>query len=481
MWDLLVVETNRYAAQSRSSQTSSRPRPWHDVTKEEMKAFVGMLMAMGICRLPRIEDYWCTTHPHMTPQLSKVMSLVRFQQICHYLHLADSSAQVPHGQPGYDPLFKVRKYLDLITPKLESEYNPHEHLTIDEAMIPFKGRLGFKQYMKDKPTKWGVKVFVLSDATNGYVHRLQVYTGKNSELSTHEQGLSTRVVLELLQGMESAQHKVYMDNYYTSPRLFLSLYDKKVGACGTVRTNCKYYPKDLVVSPSSVERGYMDHRCSPPLAACVWKDKRIISFLSNMHEATGPATVQRTTVSEGAVTREEVTCPPVLPDYQAFMRGVDRGDQLIKYYNIGRRSKNWWKRVFSYMIEVASLNAYIIQKDGMPPSERSKHDYLKFRYALMEELIGSYSSRARVAGRPHSLEHQQALRLDVTKSHLPIVGGPKRECVVCTKAREVAGQKRGKGTRHESRIRCSVCNVHLCCNKDRQCFYKYHTLVRYWE
>ncbi len=37
-------------------------------------------------------------------------------------------------------------------------------VTIDEAMIPFKGRLRFKQYMKDKPTKWGIKVFVLADA-----------------------------------------------------------------------------------------------------------------------------------------------------------------------------------------------------------------------------------------------------------------------------------------------------------------------------
>ena len=57
----------------------------------------------------------------------------------------------------YDPMLKVRKYLDLITPKLESEYNPHEHLSIDKvAMIPFKGGLGFKQYIKDKPTKWGI-------------------------------------------------------------------------------------------------------------------------------------------------------------------------------------------------------------------------------------------------------------------------------------------------------------------------------------
>ena len=51
---------------------------------------------------------------------------------------------------------------------------------------------------------------------------------------------------------EGAQHKVYMVNYHTSPCPFLSLYDKKVGACGTIRTNRKYYPKELVVSSSSV-------------------------------------------------------------------------------------------------------------------------------------------------------------------------------------------------------------------------------------
>ena len=204
-----------------------------------MKAFVGMLTVMGVCRLPRIENYWCTSHPLFTPQLREVMPLVRFQQIYRYLHLADSTAQVPHGQPGYDPLFKVRKYLGIITPKLESEYNPHEHMSVDEAMIPFKGRLGFKQYMKDKPTKWGIKVFVLSDATNGYVCRLQVYTGKNGELSSSEQGLSTKVVHELVRGKESVQPKIYMDNYYSSPQLFLSLYDKNVGACGTVRPNRK--------------------------------------------------------------------------------------------------------------------------------------------------------------------------------------------------------------------------------------------------
>jgi len=114
------------------------------------------------------------------------------------------------GQPGY-VLFNVRKFLDLIVPLFESQ----ENVSIDEAMIPFKGRLRFKQHMKDRPTKWGIKVFVLADATNGYVSRLQVYTGKNSFLVRDEVGLCSRVVLELLDGP-----KVYMDNYYFSPSLF---------------------------------------------------------------------------------------------------------------------------------------------------------------------------------------------------------------------------------------------------------------------
>ena len=53
VWDLLVTETNRYAALNISS--ASRPRPWQPVTNEEMKAFIGILMAMGILRLPCLE------------------------------------------------------------------------------------------------------------------------------------------------------------------------------------------------------------------------------------------------------------------------------------------------------------------------------------------------------------------------------------------------------------------------------------------
>ena len=443
MWELLVTETNKYAASCRRLSSHSSPRPWHDISIEEMKTFIGILILMGVSRLPRLKLYWTTKYPYICPGICNIMSQVRFEQIFRFLHLCDSEQQVAAGQPGHDYLYKVRKLLDILSPRFLSEYNTHEELSIDEAMIPFKGRLSIKQYMKDKPTKWGIKVFVLADPRNGYTVRLQVYTGKNSQLASNETGLCSRVVLELLSGLESKSPKVYMDNYYTSTGLFLALYKKGINACGTARSNRKYYPKDLVVD-KKVAMGYLDYRSNGPIVATVWKDKRIIHFLTTIHMAkcSLPITAKR---REKDGTQKDVECPPCLPDYQKFMRGIDRRDQMMGYYNVGRRSRKWWKRVFSYLIEVCLLNAYVLHKF----SDEVQADFL---LDLAAQLIGTVQKQAR--GRPRSIEQTELLRLDSTKGHLP-EDPPRRQCVVCCKVREQRGLSKHE-YRHESCVKCSV-------------------------
>ena len=136
-----------------------------------------------------------------------------------------------------------------------------------------------------------------------------------------------------------------------------------------------------------------------------------------MHEVSIPTSVLRAVVSDGKVTREEVTCPPLLPNYQAFMQRVERGNQLIGYYSLSRRSRKCWKWVFRHIIEVVVLNAYIIQKDSRPCLDHKKHDYLEFRYAFAEELIGSFSSRCE-SWEPHSLKNQQALQSPIYLSSI---------------------------------------------------------------
>ena len=52
------------------------------------------------------------------------------------------------------------------------------------------------------------------------------------------------------------------------------------------------------------------------------------------------------------------------------MRGIDRGDQLVALFNAGRRSRKWWKKVFYYILEVAILDAYILEGHSDPRHRR---------------------------------------------------------------------------------------------------------------
>ena len=52
--DLIVRETNRYA-QQKLAGNNTRLAKWHDVTHQELKAYFGICVVMGINNLPRLE------------------------------------------------------------------------------------------------------------------------------------------------------------------------------------------------------------------------------------------------------------------------------------------------------------------------------------------------------------------------------------------------------------------------------------------
>ena len=80
--------------------------------------------------------------------------------------------------------------------------------------------------------------------------------------------------------------------------------------------------------------------------------------------------------------------------------------------------------------------------------------------ALAEELIGSFTSHQVPAGRPRSVDHQQTLRLDASKGHLPVMESSQHQCVVCNKVRKVRKLKCTE-YRHKTKVKCNVCDVNL--------------------
>ena len=107
VWNLLVTMTNLNAQTKRAAGNDGGA--WKGVTLEEINAFFGLNIAIGIVKLPEAKMYWQQKWLTNVPSFDQVMSRNCFFQILHYLHVSDDSAIVPPGQPGYDKLQKIKQ------------------------------------------------------------------------------------------------------------------------------------------------------------------------------------------------------------------------------------------------------------------------------------------------------------------------------------------------------------------------------------
>ena len=101
-----------------------------------------------------------------------------------------------------DKLAAISEILLLMAQRFRISFHPSASLTVDEQLVRFFGHCRFRVYMPSKPDKYGLKVWVLADSTNGYCLNFQVYTGRplNGELDRHQ---AQRVVLELSNYLQS--------------------------------------------------------------------------------------------------------------------------------------------------------------------------------------------------------------------------------------------------------------------------------------
>lgn len=461
-------ETNRYAQEQLQQREplspQSRYKDWTTVTLKDLRKFFTVLIHMSLVKKGSILDYWSTMDIVKCSFASSVMPRDRFLLMLSFLHLNDNSTYIPRGNEGHDPLHKVRPVYDHLRNKFKTLYTPTQDVSIDEAMCPWKGNINYRVYMKDKPTKWGIKLYELCESDSGYVFDFEIYCGFP--------GLSNRpvdVCLRLMEPLLDKGFTLFTDNYYSCPELSNKLADRDTNTVGTVRNNRVGLSRAIRVIP--LQKGDIAFRRKGPLVYLRWKDKKDVYLLTTVHNP-----LEKTTVTTRAGTKEK---PKAIQNYIMKMGGVDHSDQLMSYVPLHRRTTKCWKKVFFHLFALALLQSQILynkhrRQNKNPPLKLS--DFLKALGTQMNQRClrddGDRILRQPTAAPANRLAGNHFIfPLPATASK----SKPRRDCKVCKEKALKLGTSTGR-KRVETYFWCPDCGVALCIG---QCFKDYHSKVDY--
>ncbi|XP_021351253.1 piggyBac transposable element-derived protein 4-like [Mizuhopecten yessoensis] len=467
--DILVTQTNLYYEQYITNlggvenlKPHARARKWTDVTNSEMKAFIGIILYMGVVRLPGYDSYWNTDELISLKGFTVLMPRDRFLNILSFFHAADNSQEPPRDSPNFDPTYKFSEVAKLLVSQWQHYYYPGRELSVDETLIPYKGRTKYLQYIPSKPHKWGLKTWTLAESSTGYVYNWVLYTGKAAGDPT--KGAAHRVVMNVTEPLLHKGHHLYCDNFFTSPSLFQDLEDNQTGACGTLRTNRIGVPN--AVKTAKPKKGDLPVvvRQGNKLYIC-WHDKRQVNMLTTVHNGSTYTKTVRSKFHDGHV--REVDHPRAIQLYTQHMGGVDVADQQTQYCVSQHRMLKWWKKlVICNLLEVTFCNSKIIWKSL---NGGKKVSSMKFRLAVIHGLLEGYEPTNKRFARPVNNPPSR-----LTEKHFPsmnphMTAGGRRstpDCAVCS--------DREQKKRHQTQFICLQCDTPLCVYP---CFMRYHSMV----
>lgn len=454
--NLIVSESNLYASQMNTELNLTAP---------ELKAVIGVLIIMGMNVLPSMRLYWSEDDNFHHSKIGHIMTVKRFLKIIRFIHLNDNQSMPPRESLQFDRLYKIRPMITHLNRVFPEMYSPSRYLSVDESMIAFTGRTTMKQYMPLKPIKRGFKVWVIACAVSGYMYSFDIYTGKalGGEVNF---GLGEKVVLLLTRALEHLGYCIFFDNFFSSIPLMEKLLTKHIFACGTFRKNRKFYPSKVLKNDKDMKKGDLDFVQCGDITVTKWKDrgKNPVNLLSNMHNGSEKVNVLRTNTKG---VRESVPCSKSISDYNAYMGGVDRFDQLLAVYSISWKSRRWWLKIFYYLLDCCIVNSYICYKYDKNSKKEKCMTQLQFRSNLANSLISNFSSRKR----KHFTSSVQLGKKRVKTAstfidvgiHIPIVGTYRR-CAYCST----------KTYQKRSNLICKNCDKALC----KECFGPYHVSVQ---
>jgi len=188
-----------------------------------------------------------------------------------------------------------------------------------------------------------------------------------------------KIPLTLIQKYLNKGHRLFLDNYHTTPTLALHLLQNGTKLVGTVRPNRRQFPRDLATA--DIGRGESKFSLSDTGILAVkyraLQDKsnnkpQVVCLLSSDHANAVAASSKKD--KDG----NDVIKPTCVLDYNRSMGGVDVVDQQLESLLVIRRAYKWYKKLFFRFMMQCLLSSHRLYK-----LSGGKEDFLKFLHDVV--------------------------------------------------------------------------------------------------
>ncbi|KAG0437452.1 PiggyBac transposable element-derived protein 4 [Dictyocoela muelleri] len=396
------------------------------VTKEDLYLYLAIMLIFGINNTVNIQHAWNRKKEYSyNKKIANLMTFERFQFINRHITCI-SKKDIEEIK-----LKKCPKIISGLEELFKSIYVPGEFISIDEGMMPFKGKMKNRVYCPMKPDKWGMKFYILAESVTGFVFNLRIVGIKSTIEET---------VIDLCKSITEKNRKLYMDNYYNSVSLSKNLLEKKIYTTGTLRLN-RGGPRNLVNLKNQVVVMNKIVLQNENLQILIWFDRKPVVLISNCYDCNE------------VVSGKKKEIPKVIDEYNRYMGGVDKFDQMIKYYPLKRKTNRWTQKFSMHIFELLLHNCYVLYKKFKKGKTLNHYSFIQ---TIISFLIDKGSRTSNNLTENSHIE---------TSQHLPYKVNKRNQCYNC-----LLSNKKISTTG----IVCIKCNIYLCVTR---CFYDYHILL----
>ncbi|GFO36069.1 PiggyBac transposable element-derived protein 2 [Plakobranchus ocellatus] len=350
MIESIAQQTNAYSVQKEGKSIGT--------SKNEIDLFIRLFLRMGLVQAYSLRAFWAEETRY--DKIADNMARNRFEKLASHIHFTDNNKVTDEQKKN--KVWQIEPWLKGLKNSL-AKLPQEEFSAVNEIMIPFKGRSDIKQFMRNKPHKWGFKMWGRAGAS-GLLYEFDVYQGASENTcidGSPELSKSSQVVIRMTSNVPLGQNfKVFADNFFTSLNLVKTLQSKGIFYVGTIRVNRL---KGLELKTENelkvVGRGAYDHavEVNSGCVAVRWRDNRTVDLLSSYVGLEPISEVQRYDKKEKVIIK--VPCPATVKEYKKFMGSIDLHDMLTALYRFPLRAKRWYVYMFYYTIHMMVVNAWL--------------------------------------------------------------------------------------------------------------------------